>query len=356
MVLECSDKPFRRRLSRPARIWWGMNLDNLRHLAAGTERGAFLFRPREPHREWEMVGYGLYGQNVTGLTICREGVAASVEGGSVKCSKDWVNWRTLYIGLQYPNVYALASDQSGQLFAGTCPAAVFQNNSSEKPWEALGATTALSIENEWTHPDPPHSPRIIRLLVHPTRPRCLIGGIQSGGIIVSFDGGRSWTNQKAGLSKHLTDLRLSPEHPDRLYATNFLGFYRSDDLGKQWRLLNRGLPYEEADAVCLNNNSPDRLLLAVRNPEDDHSVLFKSDNGGENWEVACAELPTDEGLQVTCLESGGGVYFAGTREGFLFGSRDREHWEIVRAGLPPVNTLKWVGEYRLPPMGETSDE
>ncbi|MCA9781624.1 MAG: hypothetical protein KC800_33130, partial [Candidatus Eremiobacteraeota bacterium] len=219
VVLERPDKPFRRTLSQAARICQRMNLDNLRHLAAGTERGAFLFRPREPHREWEMVGYGLYGQNVTGLTTYLDGVAVSVAGGNVKYSRDWVNWRTLYLGLDHPHVYCLASDQSGHLFAGTCPAAVFHSRSRDLPWQELGKTTTLSIENEWTHPEPPHSPRIIRLLVHPTREQCLIGGIQSGGIIVSHDGGRSWTNQKAGLSKHLTDLRLSPQHPDRLYAT-----------------------------------------------------------------------------------------------------------------------------------------
>ncbi|MFA5504467.1 MAG: hypothetical protein WC314_11335 [Vulcanimicrobiota bacterium] len=327
-------------------------LEKFRHLAAATERGAFLFRPRGPQREWEMVGYGLYGQNVTGLAILGEsGVAASVKGGNVKYSRDWVNWRTLYSGLDYPDVYSVAAHPDGALLAGTEPAAVFRSGGVEEPWRPLGETTSLAIENEWSHPDPPHSPRIIRLLVHARRSNSLIAGIQSGGVLISRDGGRSWHNQKAGLSKHLTDLRLSPDHPDRLYATNFLGFYRSDDLGRSWRRLNRGLPYEEAEALCVHNLGPDRLLLAVRNPEDDASVLFKSDDGGEHWQVACAELPSDEGLRVTCLESGGGVYFAGTREGFLFGSRDREHWEIVRAGLPPINTLTWVGEYRLP-MGD----
>jgi hypothetical protein len=304
-----------------------------------------------------MMGYGLYGQNVTGLAIDARGcVAASVEGGSVKQSRDWVNWRTLYLGLEYPNVYSLTTDTQGErLFAGTAPAAVFHTNSSEKTWRPLGETALLSFENGWTHPDPPHSPRIIRLIVHPERPNTLIGGVQSGGVIVSRDGGLSWRNDKAGLSHQLTDLRLAPEHPDRLYATNFLGFYRSDDLGKSWRLSNRGLPYEEAEAVCVHTLKSERLLLSVKNPEEGHSVLFLSNNAGESWEVACAELPTDEGLHVTCLEAGGGIYFAGTREGFLFGSRDRSRWEIVRAGLPPINTLKWVGEYRLPPLGDSTD-
>lgn len=326
-----------------------MVLTRLRHLAVGTQRGAFLFRPRGSLQEWEMVGYGLYGQKVTSLVVDGEGgVAAAVEGGMVKYSRDWVHWRSFYKGLDYPNVYALARDpRTRSLYAGTAPAAIFTSQDGGNHWQSVGATSQMSFRNGWSHPDPPHSPRVIRLIVHPGQADTLVGGIQSGGVIVSQNGGRTWRNDKAGLSHQLTDLRLHAAAPERLYATNFLGFHRSDDLGRTWRRSNHGLCYEKAHAVCVHSVDPERLLLAVEHPTEGHSVLFRSDNGGNSWEVACAELPIDEGLLVTALESGGGVYFAGTREGFLFGSRDRVHWEIVRAELPPITTLAWVGEFRL---------
>lgn len=325
-----------------------MMLNRLRHLAVGTERGAFLFRPQGPLKEWELVGYGLYGQRINSLAIDAEGgVAAAVERGMVKYSRDWVDWRTLYQGLESPDVCALASDpKTNSLFAGTSPAAVYASVQGSQHWQSLGETSRLSFSNGWSHPEPPHSPRIIRLLVHPGKKDCLIGGVQSGGVIVSHNGGRTWRNDKPGLSHQLTDLRLHPEAPERLYATNFLGFHRSDDLGKSWRLSNRGLCYERAEALCVHSLDPERLLLSVNHPTEGHSVLFKSNDGGGRWEVACPELPSDEGLTVTALESGGGVYFAGTQEGFLFGSRDRCLWEIVRADLPPVRTIAWVGEFR----------
>jgi hypothetical protein len=321
-------------------------LNTLRHLAAGTASGAFLFRPQGRLKEWEMVGYGLYGRSVTSLAADRKGgVFLAVERGMVCYTADWECWKPLYQGLSYPDVYAVALDaRTERLYAGTAPAAVFDSADRGQRWALSGHTSELAFRNGWTNPEPPHCPRLFRLICHPTLENTLVGGIQAGGVIVSFDGGKSWRNQKAGLSHQLTDLRLHPDRPDRLYATNFLGFYRSDDLGQTWQLSNRGLPYIEAQALCVHGVDPERLLLAVNHPTERTSLLFRSHDGGGRWELATSELPVSEGGLITCLESGGGAFFAGTDNGFIFGSRDGSQWELVRAELPPVRTLLWVGE------------
>jgi photosystem II stability/assembly factor-like uncharacterized protein len=321
-------------------------LEQLRHLAAGTTGGAFLFRPQGRLKEWEMVGYGLYGRTVTSLVADqRGGVFLAIERGMLRYTEDWSDWKPLYQGLPYPDVYSIALDhRTERLYAGTAPAAVFNSVNRGKEWFPSGETSALSSRNGWTNPEPPHRPRLIRLIAHPTLENTLIGGVQAGGVIVSRDGGRTWSNHKAGLSRQLTDLRLHPERPDRLYATNFLGFYRSDDLGSSWQLSNHGLPYFEAQAVCVHGVDPDRLLLAVNHPLEPSSILFSSKDGGRNWQVACSELPVSEAGRVTCLESGGGAFFAGTENGIILGSRDGSQWELVRAELPPIRTLLWVGE------------
>jgi hypothetical protein len=321
-------------------------LDSLRHLAAGTTSGAFLFRPQGRLKEWEMVGYGLYGRTVTSLAADqRGGVFLAVERGMLRYTEDWSHWRPLYKGLPYPDVYAVAVDpRTERLYAGTAPAAVFDSVDGGREWAPSGKTSELSIHNGWSNPEPPHWPRLFRLISHPKLPDTLIGGVQAGGVIVSRDGGKTWRNQKAGLSQQLSDLRLHPDCPNRLYATNFLGFHRSDDLGETWQLFNKGLPYIEAQTLCVHGIDPDRLLLAVNHPTEKLSLLFKSHNGGHSWELACSELPVSEGGTITCLESGGGAYFAGTENGFIFGSRDGSMWELVRAELPPIRALLWVGE------------
>lgn len=321
-------------------------LDSLRHLAAGTANGAFLFRPQGPLREWEMVGYGHYGRSVTALAVDqRGGVYLAFERGMLSYTSDWTQWKPLYKGLDHPNVHAVAVDsRNRKVYAGTAPAAVYNSDQGSDEWLPSGETFTLSSTNGWSNPNPPHQPTLFRLLVHPKWENTLIGGVQAGGVIVSRDGGRSWRNQKAGLSQQLSDLCLHPDRLDRLYACNFLGFHRSDDLGRTWRLSNRGLPYHQAQAMCVHGVDPDRLLMAVKHPTESTSLLFLSRDGGDRWDLACSELPASEGGVVTCLESGGGAYFAGTDHGFLFGSRDGTRWELVRAALPPLRTLRWVGE------------
>ncbi len=293
-----------------------------------------------------MVGYGLYGRSVTSLAVDpKGGVYLAVERGMLSYTDDWTEWKPLYRGIGHPDVYAVALDQrTEKLYAGTAPATLYDSVNGGQDWVKSGETSSLSFHNGWSNPDPPHRPRLFRLICHPRMENTLVGGVQAGGVIVSHDGGKSWRNQKAGLSHQLSDLRLHPERPQRLYATNFLGFHRSDDLGQTWELSNAGLPYIDATALCVHGVDPDRLLMAVNHPTEPFSVLFRSANGGRNWQLACSELPVSEGGLITCLESGGGVYFAGTESGYIFGSRDGSRWQLVRGELPPVRTLLWVGE------------
>ena len=117
-------------------------LDEIRHLAAGTERGVFLFRPRGRLKDWEMVGYGLYGRRVTCLTVYDDGsIAVGLERGMVKHSRDWLEWRPLYQGIEYPDVYSLCHDpKSRKLYCGTSPAAIFRSTDEGKSWESVGNT------------------------------------------------------------------------------------------------------------------------------------------------------------------------------------------------------------------------
>ncbi len=321
-------------------------LEHLRHVAVATDKGAFMFRPRGPLTEWEMVGYGLYGRSVTHLAKGPESqILACLAEGMIVSTEDWVSWTNLYRGFSTCDVRSvLYRAESGLMFAGTCPAAVFLSEDLGETWQDLKSTVALSYKQGWTHPLPPHRPELFCLFGHSKDASTLIGGVQAGGVIVSRDNGRTWNNSKAGLSAQLNDLRYHPDCPSTIFACNFLGFYRSDDLGQTFRVLNHGLPYERINSICVHSINPERLLLAAVHPTEEHTVIFGSDDGGQSWELACSELPAEEKLTVTCLESGGGVFFAGTKEGFLFGSRDGVLWELIRAELPPIRNILWVGE------------
>ncbi len=144
----------------------------------------------------------------------------------------------------------------------------------------------------------------VDLELHPTNPQVIYaslwraerkpwtiisGGMQTGGIYRSTDGGTTWEKQTTGLPAGLigkSDLAVSPADPDRVYAVVEApdpeeGLYRSDDAGVTWRLvsnrdglMNRPFYYTNVDADPTNAD-----IVYVNN-----EGFYKSTDAGETWE------------------------------------------------------------------------
>ncbi|MGH7129358.1 MAG: WD40/YVTN/BNR-like repeat-containing protein, partial [Planctomycetaceae bacterium] len=88
-----------------------------------------------------------------------------------------------------------------------------------------------------------------------TDPDTVYAGVEDAALFRSADGGKSW-HELAGLRGHdsgpgwapgaggmcLHTILLDPQEPDRMFiAISAAGSFRSDDAGKTWRPINRGL-------------------------------------------------------------------------------------------------------------------
>src|ERR1700732_3786382 len=86
-------------------------------------------------------------------------------------------------------------------------------------------------------------------------PDTVYAGVEDAAIFRSTDGGQNW-QELAGLRGHgtgpkwqpgagglcLHTILLDPSHPDRIFvAISAAGAFRTDDAGKTWRLITRGL-------------------------------------------------------------------------------------------------------------------
>src|SRR3981189_1480226 len=89
-------------------------------------------------------------------------------------------------------------------------------------------------------------------------PDTVFAGVEDAALFKSVDGGREW-QELAGLRGHgsgpgwqpgagglcLHTIVLDPAHPERIFiAISAAGAFRSDDAGKTWRPVNRGLKSE----------------------------------------------------------------------------------------------------------------
>src|SRR6266850_2222902 len=126
----------------------------------------------------------------------------------------------------------------------------------------------------------------------PTGTHLWYAGIQDAALFRTTDGGQTW-QELPGLRNHpsapawqpgaggmcLHTILLDPSHPDRIFiAISAAGVFRSDDAGKTWRPMNRGLRSEQIpDPTAEVGHCVHRIAMHPTRP----NVLFMQ----KHWDV-----------------------------------------------------------------------
>jgi photosystem II stability/assembly factor-like uncharacterized protein len=102
----------------------------------------------------------------------------------------------------------------------------------------------------------------------------------------------------------LHTILLDKKHPDRMFiAISAAGAFRTDDGGKTWKPINKGLKSEyipDPDAEV--GHCVHRIAMHPTRPEvlfmQKHWDVMRSDNGGASWTEVSGNLPTDFGFPI----------------------------------------------------------
>ncbi len=137
-----------------------------------------------------------------------------------------------------------------------------------------------------------------------------------------------------------------------LFQQNHCGVFRSRDNGKSWTNITNNLPSRFGFPIAIDSAAKERIYVAPlegdfsRIPKDGRFSIWASDNDGKEWFNLNRGIPKvsyydvlREGLK-TDREDPGGVYF-GTTTGQLYHSRNRgETWSCINDGLPPIFSVE----------------
>src|SRR5262249_6099322 len=97
---------------------------------------------------------------------------------------------------------------------------------------------------------------------------------------------------------------LDPSNPQRMYvAISAAGAFRTDDGGKTWKPINRGLksqnlPDPNAEVgycvhrIAMHRSRPGVLFMQL------HGGVLRTNNGGELWQEISKGLPSDFGFPI----------------------------------------------------------
>jgi photosystem II stability/assembly factor-like uncharacterized protein len=156
-----------------------------------------------------------------------------------------------------------------------------------------------------------------------------------------------------------------PSKPDRLFLQNHWGLYRSDDAGNSWKDIANGVPSDFGFCMAAHPHDPDTVYIVPIESDEYRCTpegklrVYRTQNAGKSWEPMTRGLPQKDALETILRDSmatdtcdPAGIYF-GTRSGKVYGSSDDgKSWRAIIEGLPPVVCVRAAlvgdGEKNLP--------
>jgi len=262
--------------------------------------------------EWTQQGPKNIGARVNTVAVNPEDEAimyAGFSGGGVfKTTNGGAEWTPIFDDQAFlaigdivldsndPNIVYVGTGDvniSGYPFIGD---GVYKSTDAGETWTNIGLAAQRITSKIIPHPDEPNT-LYVSTMGLPFIPN------NEKGLYKTTDGGTTWTQSLfVNDSTGIIDMVMDPTDPDIIYAaawtrvrSNFINIAESDDAqiwkttdgGANWQVLTNGLPTtaESRIGLAISPTNPQKLYALYVDGED-YNVegVFKTTNGGENWE------------------------------------------------------------------------
>lgn len=254
----------------------------------GTRKGAFVMESDGMRKDWDIRGPFFGGWEIY-----------HVKGSPVNPNRIYASQSSGWFGQVLQR-----SDDGGKI------------------WEPAGnefTYAGVPGTHQWYDgtPHPWEFKRVWHLEPSLTEAETVYAGVEDAALFQSTDGGKTWA-ELAGLREHgtgpkwqpgaggmcLHTIVLDPQNPDRIFiAISAAGTFRTEDGGKTWQPINKGLlseyiPDPDAEVghcvhrIAMHPSRPQTLYMQK------HWDVMRSDDGGDHWYEVSGNLPTDFGFVI----------------------------------------------------------
>jgi photosystem II stability/assembly factor-like uncharacterized protein len=272
----------------------------------GTRKGAFILTADGKRQNWEVSGPHFAGWEMYHL-----------KGSPVDPNRIYASQTSGWFGQIIQR-----SDDGGKTWhqPGTPPG----EPTTTPDGMPKGESNKFVYEGEvGTHkwydgtPHPWEFKRVWHLEPSLTDPETVYAGVEDAALFRSSDGGQTWQElpglrsvkghlwQPGAGGMCLHTIVLDPSNPGRIFiAISAAGVFRTDDAGKTWRAMNRGLKsqYELPDPNAEVGHCVHRIAMHRSRPGvlfmQKHWDVMRSDDAGESWHEVSGNLPTDFGFPI----------------------------------------------------------
>jgi photosystem II stability/assembly factor-like uncharacterized protein len=336
----------------------------------GTRKGAFVLTSDGKRKEWDVSGPHFGGWEIYHM-----------KGSPVEPNRIYASQTSSWFGQVIQR-----SDDGGKTWyqPGTPPDASNKTpdgmpagESNKFVYDTSPETGKPLTTHQWYDgtQHPWQFKRVWHLEPSLSNPEVVYAGAEDASLFRSSDGGQTW-QELAGLRGHVSGpqwapgaggmclhtILIDPSNQERMFiAISAAGAFRTDDGGKTWKPINRGLhseyiPDPTAEVghcvhrIAMHRSRPGSLFMQK------HWDVLRSDDAGESWHEVSGNLPSDFGfvidvhahepetIYVIPIKSDSEHY---PPEGKLRVYRSRSggnEWEALTKGLPQsdcyVNVLR----------------
>ncbi len=329
----------------------------------GTRKGAFVLTADGKRQRWDVSGPHFGGWEIYHL-----------KGSPVDPNRLYASQSSGWFGQIIQR-----SDDGGQTWhqpgtppgePTTTPDGMPKGESNKFVYDTSPQTGKPLTTHQWYDgtPHPWEFKRVWHLEPSLTDPDTVYGGVEDAALFRSTDGGQTW-QELPGLRGHgsgakwqpgaggmcLHTILVDPSDPGRIFlAISAAGVFRTDDAGKTWRPMNRGLksqylPDPNAEVgycvhrIAMHRSRPRVLFMQL------HWDVMRSDDAGESWHEVSGNLPTDFGfpievhahepdtIYVVPIKSDSEHYVTDGKLRVFRSRTGGNEWEALTRGLPQEN-------------------
>jgi hypothetical protein len=235
---------------------------------------------------------------------------ASAETGKALTTHQW------YDGSQRPwefkRVWHLepSLNDPDTVYAGVEDAALFRSTDGAQNWTEVSGLRGHGTGPQW---QPGAGGLCLHTIIEdPTNKNRIFVAISSAGAFRTDDAGKTWKPINRGLkSQYIPDpdaeighcvhrIALHPSKPNVLFMQKHWDVMRSDDAGDSWKEVSGNLPSDFGFVVDVHANEPETIYVVPIKSDSEHFPpdgklrVYRSRTGGNEWEALTKGLPQSD--------------------------------------------------------------
>jgi photosystem II stability/assembly factor-like uncharacterized protein len=220
-----------------------------------------------------------------------------------------------YDGTQHPwefkRVWHLEPSLSdpNMVYAGVEDAALFQSTDAGKSWHELAGVRGHGTGPQWS--PGAGGMGLHTILIDPTNQKRIYVAISAAGAFRTDDGGKTWKPINKGLhSQYIPNptaevghcvhrIAMHRSRPNVLFMQKHWDVLRSDNAGDQWHEVSGNLPTDFGFVIDIHAHEPETIYVVPIKSDAEHYVhdgklrVYRSRSGGKEWEPLTKGLPQE---------------------------------------------------------------